>query len=265
MTPAETADRLAQAWNLRLGQVLPGATCSLVLEAASPEHGDCVLKVPEAWAEECASWPTALAFSACGGVAVHRHDPATGALLMPRLRPGTTLSDSDLDDLTCVEIAAQCMVALRDAPHAEAMSATAFMSEIHDGDPAHPMVRRAWEVLDDLEANPCPHRLCHGDLHHFNILRHGADWVVIDPKGVWMEPAAEVYAFLHNPLGRLPGPDGQLDRLRRFAEVLGEPIERLWAWGFVLNVLSDIWDEDGPVKQSASQTVEDLWAIRNDL
>lgn len=41
--------------------------------------------------------------------------------------------------------------------------------------------------------------LLHGDLHQENILSHGDDWLVIDPKGVIGFPINEVWACVEKP------------------------------------------------------------------
>ncbi len=43
----------------------------------------------------------------------------------------------------------------------------------------------------------------HGDLHHHNILRHGARYVAIDPKPYLADREYDVASFLWNPMGNL--------------------------------------------------------------
>ena len=79
--------------------------------------------------------------------------------------------------------------------------------------------------------------LLHGDLHPFNIPRHRDAWVVIDSKGLVGDPSFDVVGFMRNPIGKAPEVAGMRARLERFAERLGDPIERLWAWSFTQTVL----------------------------
>jgi streptomycin 6-kinase len=94
---------------------------------------------------------------------------------------------------------------------------------------------------DLLSSSPTP-VLLHGDLHHFNILAAGNQWIAIDPKGVAGEPAYEVAAFLENP-----GPECYLniDIQRRRIEVLCEEAgldrDRVLRYAIAHAVLSAWW------------------------
>jgi streptomycin 6-kinase len=69
--------------------------------------------------------------------------------------------------------------------------------------------------------------------------------VAIDPKGVLGEPAFEPAAFLRNPYTTIysqPDLVGLMrSRIRVFAEGLGLPAYRIWAWGVAQNTLSASW------------------------
>ena len=92
--------------------------------------------------------------------------------------------------------------------------------------------------------------LLHGDLHHDNILQHGDEWVVIDPKGVMGEPAYEVAAFIRNPICELLATNNAVDiidhRIHAFSEILGLDRQRIHDGCFVQAVLAWVWAlEDG--------------------
>jgi streptomycin 6-kinase len=247
------ARRLAVEWDLELGNALPGATCSVVFEAG-PES---VLKVPFPHAEEAGAWRTVQAFSGLGGVDLLRHDPPSGAMLMPRLRPGTTLHDSDISDLEAVNICASVILNLRSAPVVEGISLERWFRSLSKA-PDSPIANEARKVLADLMLSPPTPVLLHGDLHHFNILRHYSDWVVIDPKGLVGDPSFEVVGFMRNPISSTPDAGGMRARLERFADRLGDPIERLWGWAFVetVNCCSS------PAGFDWSEAVEAIWEAR---
>ncbi|MBM4223092.1 MAG: streptomycin phosphotransferase, partial [Gammaproteobacteria bacterium] len=87
--------------------------------------------------------------------------------------------------------------------------------------------------------------LLHADLHHDNILQNGAEWVVIDPKGVIGDPVYEVAAFIRNPIDCLINTADLesilLERSTAFAKLLNFERTRILQWSFVQAVLSWVW------------------------
>lgn len=110
-------------------------------------------------------------------------------------------------------------------------------------DPAQ--VRQAEDCFRALcRTSPEP-VLLHGDLHGYNILIHQQQPVIIDPKGVWGDPAFEPTAFLFNhlPTDRDAQEACLKQRLAIFETAFGE---RVLPWAFAQSVLSALWhDEDG--------------------
>ncbi|WP_433617535.1 aminoglycoside phosphotransferase family protein [Dactylosporangium sp. CA-139114] len=106
-------------------------------------------------------------------------------------------------------------------------------------------VSAAAGLMRELCASAPSRVLLHGDLHHDNLLSaRRAPWLAIDPHGLSGDPAYEIGSWLFNPdpgdrdpalLALVPG------RLERLADRLGQPLDRLVAWGFVKAVLSDVW------------------------
>ena len=117
-----------------------------------------------------------------------------------------------------------------------------------DGPLPRDLVDRAANVFVDLCAG-APRVLLHGDLHHDNILRSDREgWLAIDPFGVRGDPGFEAGALLYNPdperhddtlLGLVPA------RVEQLADGLGQPVDRIVAWGFVMAVLSEVWTTEG--------------------
>jgi streptomycin 6-kinase len=115
--------------------------------------------------------------------------------------------------------------------------------------PVH-YLTKAREVRDNLLRSASEPVLLHGDLHHDNILQHGDNWVVIDPKGVIGEPAYEVAAFIRNPIPELLAQSNAASiishRIARFAEILELPEQRILEWCYIQSVLAWAWAlEDG--------------------
>ena len=201
-----------------------------------------------------------------GAVRLLGDDPARGALLMERAEPGTPVADlvreRDEQATRAVLRVARSLHAADpdglDLPdlvtEAASMAAHTALHGAHDPLPAG-FVEQARELLVDLTRTRTSVVLLHGDLHHDNVLRHHgdgpegtADWVAIDPHGWRGDPGFEVGPLLHNPLATPPDELVRLlpRRLDVAAEVLGQPPERLRAWGFVAAVLSQVWScEDG--------------------
>ena len=153
----------------------------------------------------CSSAPTqaagswrAMARSAVADSEATRSPPASCARCGSRHRPGTRFRQRAIGRRNC------------SPPHRKRPA------------PLPPrLVTEAQRLYVDLLASSAPAVLLHGDLHHGNILRHGEDWVAIDPKGVIGEPAYECGPLLFNPLPQVASwPD--LPRvLGRRVDILG--------------------------------------------
>ncbi len=206
-------------------------------------------------------------------------DPRGGALLLDRLMPGTTLATLENDD-EATAIAIQVMRRLwQPLPvshpfptlrqwtrairrHRESFGGAGPLPAL--------LFERAERLLDDLlESAPAP-VLLHGDLHHENILRAGADrWLAIDPKGVAGDPAFEVGALLHNGLPERSDAAATRRLLERrvsqLAEGPGIERERVLAWGVTHAILSAVWSiADGTPWQRAVVCGEVLAGMMDD-
>lgn len=183
-------------------------------------------------------------------------DPAEGALLLERLQPGTRLSTVS-DDEEATRIGASVMRRLWLPAPAEHNFPTVadwvsgfqrLRARFAGGTGPMPpgLVDLAENLFAELLASAAQPVLLHGDLHHFNILRAEREpWLALDPKGLIGEPAYEVGAFLHNPIGGyldVPDPARKLARrLSVLAEELGLDRQRLARYGVAVAVLSGWW------------------------
>jgi streptomycin 6-kinase len=85
----------------------------------------------------------------------------------------------------------------------------------------------------------------HGDYHHDNVLAATrVPWLVIDPKGVVGEAAADIGQFLLNPWLN-PRPRMIERRLEIFAAELRMDRQRLRSWAGVRILLSAAWNAEG--------------------
>ncbi|MBV6457890.1 MAG: hypothetical protein HONBIEJF_01010 [Fimbriimonadaceae bacterium] len=178
-------------------------------------------------------WAT-ISLQDSGGPKVIDADPATGAIVMERVLPGTSLLDADLGENENIEIFA--------AAAARLSGVASFSSTPLDSC----WSRKSELLLHLLNTSPDPVFL-HGDLHHENLLLSEADgWVTIDPKGLVGDPAFEAIAWLRNPLESQIAIDLLDARLDFFEARFGWDRWRMMAWSYV-----DLqYDEAGRNKNS---------------
>jgi streptomycin 6-kinase len=195
-------------------------------------------------------------FSGQGGVRVLAVDRPRGAVLLEHVRPGTTL------DLVAEDVAVAAAAGVMRALWRPPVDGHRFVSVREWGrslEPAGRAVGMYAELCDSMGAPV----VLHGDLHHFNLLRSGADaWVAIDPKGVVGEPAYETGALLRNPKPALlsqPSPARLLQRRASvLAEMLGFDLARVLGWAYAQAVLSAAWSVEDGEDPSFALAVADL-------
>jgi streptomycin 6-kinase len=206
---------------------------------------------------EFATEAQALAFFAgMGAVQLLAVDDSRSALLLERLRPGTSLACVP-DDERATHIAAVVMRRLwRPAPSRHSFPSfadwVAHMAQVGPnlvtsyGAFSAAWIVRALDIYRELAGPPSAWVLLHGDLHHGNILAGEREsWLAIDPKGVLGEPVCETGPLL---LNALPA-DRQRASIRpilerrtaQLAEELGMDRGNLRAWGVVRAVMSGFW------------------------
>lgn len=230
---------LQEATNLSYNYVLSGwqNNNSIILKLSFDKEG----LTREAFALKC--------FSGYGAVKMLNEDD--GMLLLERALPGTSLKSYFLDkDQESIEIACEVIKKLHQASIPEAHHFPHIKDWLlalnKDWIIADAYLKKARKLRDQLLKWPNgPDILLHGDLHHDNILQHGDDWLVIDPKGVIGEKAFEVAAFIRNPMPELlnhtDAPNIIHHRITRFAELLQLSKQRIIDWCFVQAVLSWLW------------------------
>ncbi len=253
-------ERCAERWGLVLGPPFPMLSYHYVCPAGTYNGVEAVLKVGppgRGLRREIAAleW-----FAGRGMVRLLAADADWGAMVLARVRPGNLLLEVPDDD-AAMTIAAEVMQQLwqpLSAGHTfpSVTEWTNGLSELraHFGGSTGPLpadlVALAEGLFAELLASAGPPVLLHGDLHHYNILRHDggetgrASWLAIDPKGMAGEPAYEVGALLRNPLDVSHRPD--LPRLlaRRvdlLHEHLGFERQRIAGYGLAIAMLSAWW------------------------
>jgi streptomycin 6-kinase len=250
----------ARRWQLTEIEPVPNFSYNFVAFARS-STSEVVLKlgVPN---PELTSEITALGlFDGRGAVRLLDADAAHGMCLLERLRPGQMLA-SLRDDAQAAHIAADVMLALWRPmePHPDLMQLRDWFRGFerlrtrYDGGTGpldRGLVERAETASREFFAEAYVPTLIHGDLHHFNILSSGGDWLAIDPKGVIGPAAYEVGPLLINPWimsGVRPKTRKLIEgRISILSERLGLEKQLIQEWGLAHAVLSAWWSlkEDG--------------------
>jgi streptomycin 6-kinase len=272
--PATLAD-LARDWELELGEPFE-LSYHWVCRARTADGEPVVLKVGVPGSDQHLSIEAAAltGWAGHGAVRLLRFEPARGALLLERALPGAPAAelvpdDDELATAAGVQVLRRLHAAPPPADGVPALETrlAAFGAHLarYAGD--HPLPRnlvvRAQGLGRELCASAPQVRLLHGDLHHDNVLRADREpFLAIDPHGVVGDPGYDAGAWLYNP--DPPSRDPALlalvpRRLEQFADGLGQPLERVTAWGFVQAVLSAVWSAES--SQAPDDRVLDVAAL----
>jgi streptomycin 6-kinase len=256
--PAPLRDRIQQhlrAWRLTVAESFETETS--VISYVRRNGQSLILKLVKQQGDEWHAGEVLSSFDGQGVVRVYEH--TGGAMLLERLQPGTSLSDTSLagDDEVATDILAGVIQTMspREAPSicpTVGVWAKGFERYLVTGDTKIPsqLVKSAQQVFAELFASQSRTRLLHGDLHHYNILSDShRGWLAIDPKGVIGELEYEIGAVLRNPFEQpklFLTPAVIERRLSQFTNPLALNYERTLGWAFAQAVLSAIWCvEDG--------------------
>ncbi len=230
------ADRLLAAWRLTVdGPPMFGAASLVVPVRAGAEAA--VLKLP--WPHEEATHE-ALALSMWdgqGAVRLLAHDPPSWALLLERLNPARSLTDTPLDE--AIEVIAGLIRRLdRPAPaEMRSMAAVAARWARDLPDENRAAGSPVPEPLVDLAVRRCAElgpaagdRLVNEDLHYGNVLAGTREpWLAIDPKPIAGDPEFGLIPLLWN---RFDATD-ILTRLDTLVRLTGLDPVRARRWTFV--------------------------------
>lgn len=245
-------DHFAEVWALDLQDPFENLSFNYVTRAQ--QNGkDVVLKlgVPR---DELRSEMAALKlYAGKGAVRLLASDPERGALLLEHLSPGHMLTQLPEEEAT----KQMCKVMQRIWHPVPEQHGFPHIADWHQSLQGFPrsgtdfpldllnLAERFYqELMDSREAEV----VLHGDLHHFNVLQSGEDWLAIDPKGIVGERAYEIGAYLRNPYPTLYASHDakglqnlQNQRVNLFAEHLNLSRDRILKWGIYCCVLSAVW------------------------
>ena len=268
-----------ERWNMTIGAPVENLSFNYVASAVLADGTEVILKT--GLTDEFPSQPEALRhFDGHGMVQMLAYDEHDKAMLMERLKPGTSLRAVE-DDEAAISAATAVMCRLwRPLPEQHYPFPTvsdwgkdfARVREQYDGGtgpfPAA-MFDRAEKLYAELCASMAEPVLLHGDLHQDNILAAEREpWLAVDPKGVIGEPVYEVGSILRNfwpDILSVPDPRSLIARrIDQFSEELGFDRERIYNWGFSQAVLSVLWgvEDTGKLSDEGLYFVRVLEAIK---
>lgn len=237
---------LGHRWGFTPLRVFPDATEALVLEVGLADGTPAVLKVMIPRSELIDLEVDFLRLvDGDGTPLLYEVDVGRGAFLMERL--GDSMADTGLDLDQRLVILAHCARRVwRPAP-------AHFMSGLEKARRLTTQIEDTWERF----GRPCSKHaidhaigcaasriaahddsrsvLVHGDVHQWNALRRGEEYVLVDPDGLRAEPEYDLGVLMReDPVELLDG--DPYDRALLLADLTGTDPIAIWEWGVVERV-----------------------------
>lgn len=237
---------LGEDWRFTPGRVFSDATEALVLEVSLHGGPPGVLKVMLPRREMIEPEIEFLRLVDGDGAAqVFQADIERGAILMERL--GEAMVDQGLGLDERLVILADCARRVwRPAPQhflSGGEKARRLMTYIESAwaELGRPCSRQAVDhALECARSRHAAHDgsravLVHGDVHQWNALRRGDEFVLVDPDGLRAEPEYDLGVLMReDPVELLDG--DPYDRALLLAELTGTNPTAIWEWGVVERV-----------------------------
>ncbi|GAA2450689.1 aminoglycoside phosphotransferase family protein [Streptomyces macrosporus] len=250
---------LSERWGLVLGEPFAGGSCSWVAPVRRGETR-AVLKVGWPHPEAAGEGEALRLWDGRGAVRLYEHDAERYALLLEHCAPGTELGDAvELPVEERLVAGAELVRGLWSAPVppetgldrvADVTAAWAVIAEERMArlrppgfDPA--LVALGVRLLRELPVTAGREVVVHGDLNPGNVLAAEREpWLAIDAKPMVGDPLYDPWPLIEQidaPFGR-PSPRPVVAaRCALVADVLGEDVARLQAWGVARRVESALW------------------------
>ncbi len=245
-------------WSITAEPPFPDLSYNYVAPVKTADGKEAVLKLGVPRNELITEIEALRLYDGRGMARLIRADPAEGAILLERLRPGEMLLTlAEEDDEAATAVAADLMKQLwRPLPDDHPFPTIAdwgkglkrLRTEFEGGTGPFPkwLVETAEGLYRDLSASMSETVLLHGDLHHWNVMTaERQPWLSIDPKGLAGEGAYEVGPLLNNPTGLFLKWPNPAKKTARRIDILAERLEidraRLIGWGVYYCLLSAFW------------------------
>jgi len=252
---------LLRRWSLKIGERLPGGSFSEVYDCVRGDGMRLVLKLPHADFDPTLEAAALRLWNGEGSVRVHAFDSVTGALLLDRILPGTSLPSDDHE--TASKVAAKVMRKLHAVPVPSATFPTfddafeAFLGRARrHADPAAAgllLLDQARIAARRLAAQASHSSLLHGDLIDKNLLLGTDGYVAIDPAPRIGDPCSDIGVF-----ASFRQPASVIATLARATAMrLGLDPDRAAAWAAVwaIGEACETWRADSDELQRWVQTV----------
>ncbi len=249
-------------WNIRVEK--PFALSYNYVAPATQKTGSAVvLKIGYPDDEEFLNEIQALqVFNGNKTVRLLKTNLADSVILIEKITPGKPLSTYDDDNLATQIICSVIKELHKPLPNNHSFPSIddwgkkAFNTFRKNSEGTFPqyLVTKAESLFKKLIHSATTSVLCHGDLHHDNILSSNREeWLAIDPKGVTAEPTYEVAAMIRNPYHKLRSINNLNSLLQQRIAILAHELnhdpQRIHSWCFVQTVISGLWSIEGGTKK----------------
>jgi streptomycin 6-kinase len=258
-----------KGWSLELGEILEGGCIGAVQGCRGPNGEDLVLKLSPPFANPANEARALAHWDGNGAARLVAWDPAAGALLLERVRPGAYLMERDrsvLDDDLAIRAAAEALAAMQAVPVPTAPAFPGFEGKLAwwlewtrvNGEPdaaGTPMLPLFERCARSLYASAKHKTLAHGDFVAKNLLL-GPDgrYVAVDPLPYIGDPASDIghFSSYHSPVGTV------ISRARAIAEATGNDPQRAaqWAAVWMIGEACETWRDDSDHLQAWVQGEE---------
>lgn len=265
----ELVARAEQRWGLVVGAPFETGMAAWTAPAVTTVGGDVVLKLSFPHDEARAEAAALAAWHGSGSVALVDADGGDQALLLHRVRPGTSLRDASLATVEHLAIGAEILRRLaevavppggpfRDLVQVAGDEAATAAERIDRLIPSAPyavdvgLARHAVHLLRSLPLGAPQVGLLHGDLNPGNILRDastpsGDGWLAIDPKPVHGDLAYDPWPLLTQVgdwVDTAAAPGDLAERTRLVADRTGLDAARIASWCTARSLASGLWAAD---------------------
>lgn len=245
-------NELAADWNLNHIVAVDNMTFNYVAKATTSTNQPVVLKL-SCDEKSIANEIQALKyFDGSGSIQLIAHNEKYHALLLQQAVPGTTLKSlypSQAEYVMDSYIETMKKLHNKRLPHKgryryikDWLCAIDHLDE--NVCPSH-LTKKAIALKNELLSSMTAEIFLHGDLHHDNILKHGNQWLAIDPKGIVGEPEFEIAAFDFMYIDELANKNNVKNIFQERVDFLAQKArlnpQRIKDWVFVRLILMAAW------------------------